>query len=60
MLGKHAATAAVPYSAHRIGQRGRESVSALTIALKQVEGDSLRRFLANAWHATQAIDQANK
>jgi hypothetical protein len=60
MLGKHAATAAVPYSAHRIGQRSRERISTLTITLKQMESDSLRRFLTNAWHATQAIDQANK
>jgi len=50
----------VPYSTHCISQGSRKSVSTLTIALKQMESNSLRGLLANAWHATQAIDQANK
>ncbi len=60
VLGKHPASAAVPDSFDRIGQRRRQALGALAIALQQVKRDALRRLLPDAGHAAQAIDQANQ
>jgi hypothetical protein len=60
MLGEHAATTAVPYSTHRVGQRNRKRIGAITVALKQMKRNTLGRFLADTGHAAQAVDKANK
>jgi len=60
MLGEHTATAAMPYSTDRISQRTGKSARTFTVTLEQMKRNSLGRFLADARHAAQAVDKANK
>jgi hypothetical protein len=60
MLGKHAAAIAVSNATYRVGECRREIARTIAIAFQQMESDALRRFLANAWHTAQAIDQSNQ
>jgi hypothetical protein len=59
----------MPNPAHRIGERGGQSIRSIPIAFKQMKGDSLRRLLSDdslrrllsdAGHAPKTINQANE
>jgi hypothetical protein len=60
MFSKHTALAAVPDAIDSFSKRGRQPGRSFPIALEQMKRYALRGFLTDAWHAAQAIDQANE
>jgi hypothetical protein len=57
MFGQHSAPLAMTDPVGCIGKGVRHQPGAFTISFQQVECNTLRRFLSNAGHAAQSIDQ---
>jgi hypothetical protein len=50
----------MPNAFNGIHQRDRQATRAVPVSFQYVKCDSLRRFLSDARHTTQTIDQSNK
>jgi hypothetical protein len=50
----------MPNALSRLCKRYREAPGAITVSLKKVERNALRRFLPNTRHATQPVNQLNQ
>jgi hypothetical protein len=50
----------MPNTHNRVGQSDRQAIGTIAIALQQMKRYSLRRFLADARHAAQTVNQSNQ